>query len=73
MPQKGYHLRNPNPPSGFFLFFQVKNVADVASTHDETATLAYSEKPTSPIHAPASPYSYRDSADGYYGTENRNR
>ncbi|XP_015262319.1 PREDICTED: occludin-like [Gekko japonicus] len=48
----------------------VKNVADVASTHDETATLAYSEKPTSPVNAPATPYSYRASADGYYATEN---
>ena len=34
---------------------QVKNVADGASVQDETATLAYSEKPTSPITAP--PYS----------------
>ncbi|XP_048351672.1 occludin-like [Sphaerodactylus townsendi] len=34
----------------------VKNVADVTSNHDETATLAYSEKPTSPVNAPASPY-----------------
>ncbi|XP_075300198.1 occludin [Opisthocomus hoazin] len=33
----------------------VKNVADGASVQDETATLAYSEKPTSPITAP--PYS----------------
>ena len=34
---------------------QVKNVANGASVQDETATLAYSEKPTSPITAP--PYS----------------
>nr|XP_060642135.1 occludin-like [Anolis sagrei ordinatus] len=33
----------------------VKNVNGVSTTHDETATLAYSEKPTSPSHAPASP------------------
>uniref|UniRef100_A0A8D2LMZ1 Occludin n=1 Tax=Varanus komodoensis TaxID=61221 RepID=A0A8D2LMZ1_VARKO len=47
----------------------VKNVADRASTHDETATLAYSEKPTSPINAPASPYNYRTSQNGYYDVE----
>lgn len=34
----------------------MKNVADGASVQDETATLAYSEKPTSPVTAP--PYSY---------------
>ncbi|NXX76829.1 OCLN protein, partial [Urocolius indicus] len=46
----------------------VKNVADGTSVHDETATLAYSEKPTSPITAPPySPpaYSYTPQ-NGYY-------
>lgn len=43
----------------------VKNVADGASVQDETATLAYSEKPTSPVAAP--PYSYvPPPSAGYY-------
>lgn len=47
---------------------QVKNVADGASLQDETATLAYSEKPTSPITAPPySPPSYTyPPQNGYY-------
>lgn len=47
---------------------QVKNVADGASVQDETATLAYSEKPTSPITAPPySPPSYSYAPqNGYY-------
>lgn len=47
---------------------QVKNVADGASVQDETATLAYSEKPTSPITAPPySPPSYSyPPQNGYY-------
>ncbi|XP_010006521.1 PREDICTED: occludin, partial [Chaetura pelagica] len=46
----------------------VKNVADGASVQDETATLAYSEKPTSPITAPPySPPSYSCAPqNGYY-------
>ncbi|XP_063003231.1 occludin-like [Elgaria multicarinata webbii] len=48
----------------------VKNVADRASTHDETATLAYSEKPTSPVNAPASPYNDRAPANDYYSPQN---
>ncbi|NXL67708.1 OCLN protein, partial [Chordeiles acutipennis] len=46
----------------------VKNVADGASVQDETATLAYSEKPTSPITAPPySPPSYSSPPqNGYY-------
>ncbi|NWI25076.1 OCLN protein, partial [Sula dactylatra] len=46
----------------------VKNVADGASVQDETATLAYSEKPTSPIAAPPySPPSYSYAPqNGYY-------
>ncbi|NXX44527.1 OCLN protein, partial [Tricholaema leucomelas] len=46
----------------------VKNVADGASLQDETATLAYSEKPTSPITAPPySPPSYSyPPQNGYY-------
>ncbi|NXL09087.1 OCLN protein, partial [Mesembrinibis cayennensis] len=46
----------------------VKNVADGASVQDETATLAYSEKPTSPITAPPySPPSYSyPPQNGYY-------
>ncbi|NXQ79178.1 OCLN protein, partial [Nyctibius grandis] len=48
----------------------VKNVADGASVQDETATLAYSEKPTSPITAPPySPPSYTYAPqNGYYPT-----
>uniref|UniRef100_A0A670K279 Occludin n=1 Tax=Podarcis muralis TaxID=64176 RepID=A0A670K279_PODMU len=49
----------------------VKNVTDGASTHDETATLSYSEKPMSPTHAPASPYNYKVSGNGYYPGENQ--
>ncbi|NXJ96449.1 OCLN protein, partial [Corythaixoides concolor] len=46
----------------------VKNVADGASVQDDTATLAYSEKPTSPITAPPySPPSYSyPPQNGYY-------
>ncbi|NXF70885.1 OCLN protein, partial [Sclerurus mexicanus] len=45
----------------------VKNVTDGASAQDETATLAYSEKPTSPITAPPySPPSYSPPVNGYY-------
>ncbi|NXE28782.1 OCLN protein, partial [Ardeotis kori] len=46
----------------------VKNVANGASMQDETATLAYSEKPTNPIAAPPySPPSYSyPPQDGYY-------
>ncbi|XP_050177128.1 occludin [Myiozetetes cayanensis] len=45
----------------------VKNVTDGASAQDETATLAYSEKPTSPITAPPySPPSYSPPPNGYY-------
>ncbi|NXN99433.1 OCLN protein, partial [Rhinopomastus cyanomelas] len=46
----------------------VKNVADGTSVQDETATLAYSEKPTSPITAPPySPPSYSyPPQNGYY-------
>ncbi|KAM6310892.1 occludin [Podargus strigoides] len=46
----------------------VKNVADGASVQDETATLAYSEKPTSPVTAPPySPPSYSyPPQNGYY-------
>ncbi|KAJ7308167.1 hypothetical protein JRQ81_008683 [Phrynocephalus forsythii] len=47
----------------------VKNVNDRNSSHDETATLAYSEKPTSPVHAPASPYDYGNPENGYYAPE----
>ncbi|XP_061456981.1 occludin-like isoform X1 [Rhineura floridana] len=47
----------------------VKNVTDAASTHDETATLAYSEKPMSPVNAPASPYKHKVSGNGYYAAE----
>ncbi|XP_062452472.1 occludin [Rhea pennata] len=51
----------------------VKNVADGASVQDETATLAYSEKPTSPVHAP--PYSAPSYSSvpqgGYCGPERR--
>ncbi|XP_077777901.1 occludin-like isoform X2 [Podarcis muralis] len=50
---------------------EVKNVTDGASTHDETATLNYSEKPMSPTHAPASPYNYKVSANGYYPGESQ--
>ncbi|NXT22531.1 OCLN protein, partial [Syrrhaptes paradoxus] len=42
----------------------VKNVADGASVQDETATLAYSEKPTAPPYSPPS-YSYAPQ-NGYY-------
>lgn len=48
---------------------QVKNVADGASVQDETATLAYSEKPTSPVNAPpysAPSYSYVPPNTAYY-------
>lgn len=38
---------------------QVKNVDGRASPTD-TATLAYSEKPTSPLNAPASPPGYTE-------------
>ncbi|XP_061456985.1 occludin-like isoform X2 [Rhineura floridana] len=48
---------------------EVKNVTDAASTHDETATLAYSEKPMSPVNAPASPYKHKVSGNGYYAAE----
>nr|XP_020636576.1 occludin-like [Pogona vitticeps] len=48
----------------------VKNVNDGVSSHDETATLAYSEKPMSPVNASAAPYSYRTSENGYHATEN---
>lgn len=50
------------------ILLQVKNVADGASMQDETATLAYSEKPTSPIAAPPySPPSYSyPPQNGYY-------
>lgn len=43
-------------------------MADGASMQDETATLAYSEKPTSPIAAPPySPPSYSyPPQNGYY-------
>ncbi|NXG73023.1 OCLN protein, partial [Baryphthengus martii] len=46
----------------------VKNVGDGTSVQDETATLAYSEKPTSPITAPPySPPSYSyPPQNGYY-------
>lgn len=47
----------------------MKNVADGASVQDETATLAYSEKPTSPINAPpysAPSYSYAPPNTAYY-------
>lgn len=47
----------------------VKNVADGASVQDETATLAYSEKPTSPVNAPpysAPSYSYVPPNTAYY-------
>ncbi|KYO28260.1 occludin [Alligator mississippiensis] len=49
---------------------QVKNVANGTSTHDETATLAYSEKPTSPVHAAPSAYSYPPPPSTYYVPEN---
>uniref|UniRef100_A0A8C3XQQ2 OCEL domain-containing protein n=1 Tax=Chelydra serpentina TaxID=8475 RepID=A0A8C3XQQ2_CHESE len=49
--------------------FQVKNVAEGASMHDETATLAYSEKPISPVNAPASAYGYPRKENGYYAPE----
>lgn len=46
----------------------MKNVADGASVQDETATLAYSEKPMSPVTAPPySPPSYSyPPQNGYY-------
>lgn len=49
--------------------FQVKNVAEGASMHDEMATLAYSEKPMSPVNAPASAYGYPRTENGYYAPE----
>ncbi|KAJ6652816.1 hypothetical protein lerEdw1_010596 [Lerista edwardsae] len=49
----------------------VKNVADGASIHDETATLAYSENPTSPVSLAASPYNYKASENGYFTTKNQ--
>ncbi|XP_026581532.1 occludin-like, partial [Pseudonaja textilis] len=47
----------------------VKNVDGRASPTD-TATLAYSEKPTSPVHAPASPPSYTEK-DGFSRADGR--
>ncbi|XP_042335871.1 occludin-like isoform X2 [Sceloporus undulatus] len=47
----------------------VKNVNGGVSSHDETATLAYSEKPTSPANALASSYDYRPPENGYYAPE----
>uniref|UniRef100_A0A8C3HEC1 Occludin n=1 Tax=Chrysemys picta bellii TaxID=8478 RepID=A0A8C3HEC1_CHRPI len=47
----------------------VKNVAEGASIQDETATLAYSEKPISPVNAPASAYGYPRKENGYYASE----
>lgn len=57
------------PPLSTSRCSQVKNVADGASVQDETATLAYSEKPTSPINAPpysAPSYSYAPPNTAYY-------
>lgn len=55
----------PVSPTELPFLLQVKNVADGASVQDETATLAYSEKPTSPVAAP--PYSYvPPPSAGYY-------
>ncbi|CAM4682480.1 unnamed protein product [Lepidochelys olivacea] len=47
----------------------VKNVAEGASMPDEMATLAYSEKPMSPVNAPASAYGYPRKENGYYAPE----
>lgn len=57
------------PPLSTSRCSQVKNVADGASVQDETATLAYSEKPTSPVNAPpysAPSYSYAPPNTAYY-------
>lgn len=57
------------PPLSTSRCSQVKNVADGASVQDETATLAYSEKPTSPVNAPpysAPSYSYAPPNTSYY-------
>lgn len=59
----------PPPPLSTSRCSQVKNVADGASVQDETATLAYLEKPTSPINAPpysAPSYSYAPPNTAYY-------
>lgn len=68
-PLKGGRVSPPSRHTAEHLFLlQVKNVADGASMQDETATLAYSEKPTSPIAAPPySPPSYSyPPQNGYY-------
>ncbi|XP_074834069.1 occludin-like [Carettochelys insculpta] len=50
----------------------VKNMAEGTSLPDETATLAYSEKPTSPGPAGAGAYSYPPRENGYYPSETYN-